>query len=157
MGTWPEYPNTRPIWDSTRQPQKREDFQTPMTIEEFNLLLSQYREQIPAFEMGAISYGFHTFEQLYQHRSMLWVALLNLSYGKSFSLHPCWKSRKHQDGSMFEGYFVAGMGYEPGEQMAYHLKEEYWDKLNVPELEQAPEWDGHTGNDVLQRLERWFS
>lgn len=37
-------------------------------------------------------------------------------------------------------------------QITYHLPAEDWDTLRVPELETAPEWDGHTSDDVLERI-----
>ena len=61
-----------------------------------------------------------------------------------------WKSKEHSDDSMFPGYFIVGITTPQG-QYTYHYKLEHWDFFRVPELERAPEWDGHTSNDV-QRL-----
>mgnify|MGYP001274325312 CR=1 FL=1 len=33
---------------------------------------------------------------------------------------------------------------------AYHYRIEYWDKFDVDELDRAPEWDGHTADDVTR-------
>ena len=64
-----------------------------------------------------------------------------------------WRSKLHSDGSSFEGWFILGMNKKPGEQITYHLPESYWKELDwVETLEQAPEWDGHTSADVLNRL-----
>ncbi len=52
------------------------------------------------------------------------------------------------------GWFVAGVGLKPGEQITYHLPLEMFDDVQVPELEKAPSYDGHTAADVLERLKR---
>jgi hypothetical protein len=63
-----------------------------------------------------------------------------------------WKSREHEDGSMFEGdWYVAGMRLPTGD-VTYHLEGKYWDMTKVPELDFAPAWDGHTAEDGLNRL-----
>ena len=65
--------------------------------------------------------------------------------------HAAWKSKKHADGSMFEGWFVAGIMLPHG-QVTYHLPLRWWDDFDARELERAPEWDGHTSDDVISRL-----
>lgn len=110
--------------------------------------------------MGAdtnqISDGYHTFGQLYDHRAVLYIALCEMIHnyrtdknGESF----VWKSKAHSDGSTWEGWFLLGIGKEPGEQITYHLPVDKWDACEfVKELEKAPAFDGHTSDDVLQRL-----
>ena len=63
-----------------------------------------------------------------------------------------WKSRVHSDGTSLDGWFIAGVGKSPGNQITYHLPDAKWDDCNVPELVKAPKWDGHTSKDVLRRL-----
>jgi hypothetical protein len=63
-----------------------------------------------------------------------------------------WKSKLHADGTMFDGWFIAGIGKAMGEQITYHLPLKYWDECEGKELEHAPEWDGHTPAEVLERL-----
>ena len=94
-----------------------------------------------------ISDGYHTFGELYEHRHALFIALANS--------HPdlAWKSIKHNDGTMFPGYFIAGMALP--EQITYHLPLVLWKRLRVKILRLAPEWDGHTSRDVVDRLNRW--
>ena len=101
-------------------------------------------------EAGLTSDGYHTFNELYEHRMMLFVCFCNL--------HPMsWKSKLHHDGTMFEGdWFIAGADLGgPGNMITYHLNGKYWDLMKVRHLVRAPEWDGHTSNDVLVRLEHW--
>jgi len=99
--------------------------------------------------VGKVSDGFHTFDELYEHRHILFIKLMNCRPDKS------WKSRKHEDGSMYEGdWFVAGMCLPTGD-VTYHLEGKYWDMAKVQEHEFAPPWDGHTAEDVLNRLSNW--
>jgi hypothetical protein len=97
-----------------------------------------------------ISDGYHTFTQLYDHRIRLYITLCN--YLHVFANKDCWKSKKHSDGSVWEGWFLAGIGKDKGHQITYHLPMSVFYDLHVPELEHAPEFDGHTPEDVLERL-----
>lgn len=109
-------------------------------------------------DSGDISDGFHTFSELYQHRQLLFIALM-LS-------HPeiSWRSLRHDDGNTaFEDYFVAGMQlpsayHESGiEGITYHLEMKYWILLEgITTHKNAPKWDGHTSDDVLERLKLWI-
>lgn len=105
-------------------------------------------------EVGEVSDGYHTFNELYQHRHTLFIALMRAYPEIS------WRSRLHHDGSKFEGWFIAGMDLN-GKQITYHLPDtdEYWQLLNhigIKELDKAPEWDGHTSGEVVRRLQRWM-
>ncbi len=98
-----------------------------------------------------ISDGFHTFDELYDHRITLFIALCRVVW--SFTAVPVWRSRLHSDGSSFDGWFVLGMNRESGKQITYHLPESRWDECDfAKELDRAPEWDGHAPADVLERL-----
>ncbi len=96
--------------------------------------------------IGKVSDGYHSFDELYEHRCMLFIALM--------SAYPelSWKSRKHSDGSSYDGWFIAGMNLPAG-QITYHLPNRLWDLTKVKELSCAPEYDGHTSKDVIRRLE----
>ena len=104
-----------------------------------------------------ISDGYHTFDELYKHRAILFITLCkelesNPSYQEGQKSN-VWKSKKHSDNTDFKGWFIMGIGKEKGEQITYHLPNEYWDKVNfAQELDKSPEFDGHTSNDVLTRL-----
>ena len=103
---------------------------------------------------GQTSDGYHTFDELYEHRITLWIALCR-SQAKMH--HRCddvaWRSRLHSDGTSLPGWFVLGLGYDPGSQMTYHLPESKWEDCQFArELDRAPEWDGHTSAEVLQRI-----
>lgn len=106
-----------------------------------------------AEETEDISDGYHTFKELYSHRIELFIALCNtMDRHRDVSTPPIWKSKKHSDGSSWEGWFICGIGKDKGKQITYHLPLEKWDDLHVDVLDQAPEFDGHTPADVLERL-----
>lgn len=95
---------------------------------------------------GSTSDGFHTFDELYHHRTVLAAMLLNQLPG----LDP-WKSRLHDNGTMFDGYFIVGADTYSG-QATYHCLNRYWDLFDIEERERAPAFDGHTPDDTLTRL-----
>ena len=100
---------------------------------------------IPAGGIGEVSDGYHTFNELYLHRNTLFAVLCNTYRSDA------WKSMRHADGSMYDDYFIAGI-QTPAGMVTYHIELLHWDLFDVPELERAPEYDGHTSADVLDRL-----
>ena len=106
-----------------------------------------------ANDTGPISDGYHTFDELYEHCSWLFIALMRSYPWIS------WYSLKHDDGSMFEGMFIVGMNL-PNGQVTYHLElEPYYAFLEMyPEivcLLRAPVWDAHASDDVITKLRDW--
>lgn len=101
-------------------------------------------------EAGKVSDGDHSYEELYQHRCLLYLAFLCLKGGG-------WYSLKHNDGSQYEGWFIAGITLPSGD-ISYHLPHEYLDiaAKHLEELERGKVWDGHTATDVLDRLKDWM-
>ena len=97
---------------------------------------------------GLVSDGYHTMDELYEHRHMLFAALCR-------AVHPNqvqgWKSWRHADGSMFEGWFLAGLKLPAG-QISYHFPATMWTTIHLPQYDLAPAFDGHTSPDVLVRL-----
>lgn len=100
-------------------------------------------------DKGNISDGYHTFNELYEHRYMLFIALCNARPAAA------WKSLLHDDNTMFDACFIAGIYNNKGEVITYHLPIRLWNNLDVQELDRAPKWDGHTSSDVLKRLEHF--
>jgi hypothetical protein len=106
---------------------------------------------------GKISDGYHTFDELYDHRIALFIALCKAlwndpQYQTGQKSH-VWRSLKHSDGTSFNGWFVMGIGKERGKQITYHLPMSKWNETDFcPTLEFAPNFDGHTSADVLKRL-----
>lgn len=94
---------------------------------------------------GNTSDGYHTFNELYYHRMVLFSVICNQNKEKS------WKSWKHNDGTMFDDYFIVGVITNQG-NYTYHYHKDYWDMFNVKELDLAPEWDGHKPGDITRLL-----
>lgn len=92
---------------------------------------------------GELSDGYHTYNELYEHRMILFSIICN-TYAKQ-----AWKSKLHQDGTMFDNYFVVGIDTKGG-QFTYHYEMKHWDKFQVKELATAPEYDGHTPDDITR-------
>jgi hypothetical protein len=114
----------------------------------------------PGINTNLISDGYHTFKELYDHRVQLFIALCKTSLklegelmrGTSW-ISSVWRSKLHCDGSGIEGWFIMGIFMRPGKQITYHLPMSKWDDCNgIPTYKTAPEWDGHTSADVLERL-----
>lgn len=99
-------------------------------------------------DTGEISDGYHTFNELYDHRAVLFSVICNQNFDIA------WKSKLHDDGTMYDGMFIAGISTCNGD-IRYHVENKYWDLFRVKELDRAPEYDGHTSDDVLERL-KWF-
>ena len=97
-------------------------------------------------DMGEVSDGYHTFNELYAHRVRLFSSLMHAYPGLS------WWSRKHSDGEEWDGWIIAGITTPDGE-ITYHLPVEEIEFLpEGTELEFGKEWDGHEASDVLDRL-----
>lgn len=95
---------------------------------------------------GETSDGYHTFNELYHHRAVLFSVIV-----KAFP-DRAWKSRKHHDGTMYDGMFIVGIETPDG-QVTYHYDvDPYWDMFKCKELEYAPEWDGHTPAQAIARI-----
>lgn len=97
-----------------------------------------------------VSDGYHSIDELYDHRITLWIVLCRFLRMKGA---PIYRAKQHADGSEFEGWFVLGLDEIPGRQITYHLPIARWDECNFAvTYERAPEWDKHTPADVLARL-----
>ena len=100
---------------------------------------------------GETSDGYHTFNELYEHRHTLFALLLR-TYNDTDLPIMIWKTWRNQNGEIWEGWFIAGMDTVHG-QISYHLPAEWWERLyDVQEIERNANYDGHTSADVLKRL-----
>lgn len=108
-------------------------------------------------EADEIGDEYHTMHELYQHRMALTSALtkfLECGCSNYYGI----RSKSHADGTMFEGdYFIVAICYVVGTRdvmiASYHYEMKYWDKFDhCITLERAPEYDGHTSQDVIERL-----
>jgi len=93
-----------------------------------------------------ISDKYHTFEELYYHRMILFLSLQLAYHEKS------WKSKQHHDGSMFDDSFIVGIDTPKG-QYSYHYNLKFWELFDkIKEVEKAPEYDGHKPEDIDRLL-----
>lgn len=104
-------------------------------------------QNMPAIPItGDTSDGYHTFNELYHHRAVLFSVIV-----KAFP-ERAWKARQHHDGTMYDGMFIVGIDTPEG-QASYHYDiDPYWDMFDCRELERAPEWDGHTPAQAIERI-----
>jgi hypothetical protein len=116
--------------------------------------IQEVNEVIKHVDANLVSDGYHTFGELYDHRIRLYIQVCKLA-SKYLDL-PVWMSLLHHDGSSYEGWFILGIYKEKGKQISYHLPEKYLGEVAgnslVEILDNAPEWDGHSSSDVLERL-----
>lgn len=107
-------------------------------------------------KVGAISDGYHTFDELYEYRLLYNAAFFNeLAANKLGYVH---KSKKHGDGSdCFGGGWFVVMAQLPTGQISNHYEAKDWDLFKCDERERAAVWDGHTPKDVATRLRAYLS
>ena len=100
----------------------------------------------PEETTGETSDGYHTFNELYDHRAKL------------FSVIVCdhrelaWKSMLHHDGTMYDGMFIVGIETPDGQATYHYDVDPYWGIFDCEELDRAPEWDGHTPQQAIERI-----
>lgn len=95
---------------------------------------------------GDTSDGYHTFNELYDHRAKLFSVIVRCFKNRA------WKSKLHHDGTMYEGMFIVGIETSQG-QAAYHYDIDLcWSVFDCKELARAPEWDGHTPEQAISRI-----
>ena len=97
---------------------------------------------------GNTSDGYHTFNELYHHRAVLFSVIVKTFPDKA------WKSLRHHDGTMYDGMFIVGVDTPEGQATYHYDIDPYWDMFECRELECAPEWDGHTPAQAIERIGR---
>lgn len=108
-------------------------------------------EQAIAATLGSVitgdtSDGYHTFNELYHHRAVLFSVIV-----RDHS-ELAWKSKLHHDGSMYDGMFIVGIETPHGQATYHYDIDPYWDMFECKELDRAPEWDGHTPDESIARI-----
>lgn len=146
------------------------------SIQEADLLWLQqqitFTKEVKNTPVGGLSDGYHTFDELYEFRKVYNAALFN-EWGKTVLLlghevdpsndreipvympkYDVHKSWKHYDGEpCFGGMWFIVSAMLPTGLISNHYHADDWDLFQIPELEKARyEFDGHTSQDVLQRL-----
>jgi hypothetical protein len=95
---------------------------------------------------GTISDGFHSFNDLYYQRCILFATICKLN--KNIA----WKSKRHNDGKKCfdsDDWFIVGVDTPQG-SYTYHYESKYWDLFDIQELDKGKKWDGHTEKDVIR-------
>ena len=99
-----------------------------------------------------VSDGCHTIGDLYEHRTYLFAMSCKLYVPTVY----VWKTKKHEDGTMYDDMFLVGIDLPEG-QISYHINNRYWDLFDgVEEIPNAPEFDGYTSDDVINRIGRYI-
>ena len=98
-------------------------------------------------DIGDLSDGFHTFNQLYYQRMMLFATIVKQNRDRA------WKSLRHEDGELCFGgdWFIVGIDTPEG-SYTYHYEDNYYNLFDCVELERGKHWDGHTEKDVTRLL-----
>ena len=127
---------------------------------------------------SSTSDGNHSFQELYDHRSVLFIALSNMiteAYkinmilcatidDKVYGLYT-WKSLYYENGDRIEDdFFLAGItaiNFNDKEDdrldITYHCEPKWWDKFKCNDIQCAPKFTGYTSEDVLNRIIYLFS
>ena len=97
--------------------------------------------------IGDVSDGYHTFNQLYYQRMMLFATIVKQNRDKA------WKSLRHEDGELCfgGGWFIVGIDTLEG-GYTYHYEDKYFDLFDCETLDNGKHWDGHTEKDVTRLL-----
>lgn len=115
----------------------------------YAIIDSLQQEQV---DMGEVSDGYHTFNELYYYRMLYNAAFFNLL--------PKWwvhKSKRHHTGEeCFGGGWFIVMAELPTGQISNHYELKDWDLFQVPEKEIADEWDGHTPQEAAERIRKYL-
>lgn len=109
-----------------------------------NLVVKQINQSILSLDdTHQISDGNHTFGELYYHRMKMFSFICKL--------YPdlAWKSRIHSDGYELRDSFIVGIETPEG-QFTYHYPIESWKEFKVKVYNVAPEFDGHTSDDIVR-------
>lgn len=116
-------------------------------IKEINNIIEQSKKD-KIISVKDISDGHHTFGDLYKHRTYLFAVVCNQFKEISF------KTKKHFDEEndpMYNGDFMVGINTPKG-IVTYHIKLEYWDLFDIPEIERGPKYDGYDEEESLERV-----
>ena len=95
---------------------------------------------------GDTSDGYHTFNELYHHRAVLFSVIVR------DHRELAWKARKHHDGTMYDGMFIVGIETPKGQATYHYDLDPYWEMFDCEERKYAPEWDGHTPDEAIARI-----
>lgn len=117
-------------------------------LKEINDRMAADRERL--ISEREASDGYHTFAELYEHRMMLTAHAV---IGWTAAGYTVTKSRRHSDGELcFGGGWFIVTAELPTGQISYHYRDQHWDLFDIPEVGTPAEFDGHTPDDVVDRM-----
>lgn len=94
-------------------------------------------------DLTKVSDGYHTIEELYEHRNLLFI---NFVLAVKDKYEVLWRSDDYTP-----GWFIVYVELPTG-QISYHLPDNYHEYIkDFPEASDSY-WDGHTSEDVQRRL-----
>ena len=124
----------------------------PAMLQEIKDLRQQLTERNQEMSSEDMAGGdeYHTLEELYTYR-MLYNA--HAAQGWHAAGIPVVKSWHHSDGEecFGGGWFIVSAQLPTG-QVSNHYPAEDWELFDVPWVDVAPEWDGHTPEQAADRL-----
>lgn len=111
-----------------------------------NILNMLYEENIE------LKHQDHTIDELYEFRLMYNALLFNL--WEETGKYEVYKSKRHDNGELcFDGDYFIVVAMLPKGQISNHYPMDKWEYFKIPEYEKVKdEFDGHTSQDVLDRL-----
>jgi hypothetical protein len=110
-----------------------------LATEDLMVTMKTYTVEIHDDGSSSCSDGYHTFDELYAHRCLLFINLCLLMPKQAY-----W--REH-----YEGWPLLGL-LTPAGQVTYHVPEKFLELFRGKIREGGPEWDGHTPPLVESRL-----
>lgn len=112
---------------------------------------NEIKEHVHEIDTDLISDTWHTFGELYQHRSILYIKLCQeLSLKKKYFV---FKTKKHYDGSIMKGYFILGIKLPDQSYISYHMKNKDWLLCEfAKEIEKSPIEKKYTSTDAISNL-----
>ena len=108
-------------------------------------------------DKGEVSDGYHTFNELYEYRLLYNASMFNeLAKQGMYDVH---KSKRHSDGNYpFDNpdYFIV-VAELPTGQISNHYEMKDWELFDIPEKDKANVYDGHSPQDVYERLVKYLN
>lgn len=115
-----------------------------------DLAIAEERKRVMEIDENT-SDGYHTFKELYEYRK-IYNALVFNDWSKQgiYNVH---KSKKHSDGELcFGGSWFIVVAELPTGQISNHYELKDWDLFKCEEKEIPNQYDGHSPQDVTQRI-----
>jgi hypothetical protein len=147
----------RELFDALHAPQVSDPYQAgyemgAMAAEEWKRDAAVSRALLDEF-MANPRDEYHTMTELYYYR-MLYNAHAFNAWARH-GTHFVAKSWRHHDGEeCFGGGWFIVVAHVGDGQVSNHYEAEHWTLFNVPYMERAPEWDGHTPATAAERLRK---